>query len=161
MEHDSCKYILSCLVHKENKDILTKPTEQRAGRTRESICDERNRDIAEERAVVRAERPVERHGDVKHQMKKMRVEGMQSQHEKNQVERITAQINLLERMKDIHVRMMGRERYEERIVSLMNQMPGMADVAGDLAGTSIALSPATTGQEANVTDVSNRSPLDS
>jgi hypothetical protein len=155
LEHDSCKYILSCLVHKENKDIWTKPTEQRAGRTRESICDERNRDIAEERAVVRAEQPMERHGDVKHQMKKMRVEGMQSQLEKNQVERITAQINLLERMKDIYVRMMGCERYKERIVSLMNQMPGMADVAGDLAGTSIALSPATTGQDTNVTDVSN------
>jgi hypothetical protein len=28
LNHDVCKYILSCLVHKENKDITTKPTQQ-------------------------------------------------------------------------------------------------------------------------------------
>jgi hypothetical protein len=26
LNHDVCKYILSCLVHKDNKDITTKPT---------------------------------------------------------------------------------------------------------------------------------------
>jgi len=28
LNHDICKYILSCLVHKDNKDISTKPTQQ-------------------------------------------------------------------------------------------------------------------------------------
>ena len=33
LNHDFCKYILflSCLVHKDNKDISTKPTEQPPG----------------------------------------------------------------------------------------------------------------------------------
>ena len=52
---------------------------------------------------------------------------------------------------------MGGEKYKERIVCLMNMMLGMEeDMAGDLAGTSIAaLLPATTGQQDNITDVSN------
>jgi hypothetical protein len=33
--------------HKENKEITIKPTEQMAGRTCESICEERKKDIAE------------------------------------------------------------------------------------------------------------------
>jgi hypothetical protein len=56
LEHKCCKYILLCLVHKENKDISTKPSEQRPGRLREAICEERDRDIAEARAIERAER---------------------------------------------------------------------------------------------------------
>ncbi len=79
LEHDSCKYILSCLAHKENKDITMKPTEQRAGRMRKSICEERKKDIAEERAVTQAIQPVEIYGDNEHQMKRVRVEGMQLQ----------------------------------------------------------------------------------
>jgi hypothetical protein len=31
VNHDVCKYILSCLVHKDNKDITTKPTQQPSG----------------------------------------------------------------------------------------------------------------------------------
>ena len=62
----------------------------------ESICDARNKDIAKERAVTWAERPVEKNSDVQHQMKKVKMEGMQLQVEKHQVKRITDQINLLE-----------------------------------------------------------------
>ena len=93
-------------------------------------------------------------------MKKMRVEGMQSQMEKYKVDRIMTQIDLMERMWDIYVRNMGREKYEARIVHLMNTMPGMEqDLPADLVGTLIAApSPATAntaGQQSYITDPSN------
>ncbi len=34
LEHNSCKYMLVCIVHKDNKDILTHATELPAGYTR-------------------------------------------------------------------------------------------------------------------------------
>ncbi len=34
LNHGICKYILSCLVHKDNKDIMTKPTQQPPGHSR-------------------------------------------------------------------------------------------------------------------------------
>lgn len=59
------------------------------------------------------------------EMKKMKMDGMQSQVEINKVTRITNQINLMERMKEIYVRSMGIEKYEQKIVGLINQMPDM------------------------------------
>ena len=61
------------------------------------------------------------------EMKKMKMDGMQSQVEINKVTRITNQINLMERMKEIYVRSMGIEKYEQKVVGLINQMPDMAD----------------------------------
>ena len=57
----------------------------------------------------------------------MKMDGMQSQVEINMVTRISNQINLMERMKEIYVRLMGIEKYEQKIVGLINQMPDMAD----------------------------------
>ena len=74
--------------------------------------------------VNRAERP-EKSGES--EMKKMKMDGMQSQVDMNKVTRITNQINLMERMKEIYVRTMGIEKYEQKIVALINQMPDMAD----------------------------------
>ena len=67
LEHDACKYLLSCLVHKENKDISTRPTQLVAGRTREDICEKRCKDIKAAWAVARAELP-EKSGEL--EMKK-------------------------------------------------------------------------------------------
>jgi len=70
------------------------------------------------------------------EMKKMKMDGMQSQVEINKVTRITNQINLMERMKEIYVRSMGIEKYEQKVVGLINQMPDMADApVGFLMGT--------------------------
>jgi hypothetical protein len=70
LEHDCCKYILLCLVHKNNNDISAKPTTQPPGHTREGARDRRARALEEERAVQKANWPMERYGDVDHQMKK-------------------------------------------------------------------------------------------
>ncbi len=125
LEHDCCKYILSCLVHKDNKDVSAKPTTQPCGHMREVAKDRRARALEEDRAVQKANQPVERYGDVDHQMKKVKVVGLQLAVEKNQVDAIVSQIDVMQRMKDVNMKIMGQEKHDEKIVTLMNQMPGM------------------------------------
>ncbi len=62
----------------------------------------------------------------------MKMDGMQSQVEINKVTRITNQINLMERMKEMYVSLMGIEKYEQKVVALINKMPDMADAPVDL-----------------------------
>ena len=131
LEHDACKYILSCLVHKENKDINTKPTQLVAGRTREDICKKRRKETEVAWTVDCVECP-KKSGES--EMKKMKMDGMQSQVDINKVTRITNQINLMEIMKEMYVRSMGIEKYEEEVVALINKMPDMADAPLDLLG---------------------------
>ena len=102
-----------------------KPTTQPPGHTCKVARDQRARALEEEQAVQKANRPVERYGDVDHQMKKVKVAGLQLVVEKNQVDAIVSQIDVMQRMKDVYVKIMGQEKYDEKIVALMNQMPGM------------------------------------
>ena len=83
-----------------------------------------------ERAVAKADRQVEKYGDVDHQLKKIRVEGMQSQVLKNRgdaiktnVDAIRTQIELMQNMESVYVRKMGQSKYDDMIVSLINQLP--------------------------------------
>ena len=76
------------------------------------------------------DRPVEKYGDVDHQLKKIRVEGMQSQVLKNSVDAIKTnvdairtQIELMQKMESIYIRKMGQSKYNDMIVSLINQLP--------------------------------------
>jgi predicted ATP-dependent endonuclease of OLD family len=136
LNHDVCKYILFCLVHKENKDITTKPTQQPSGHTRIEARGRKEKALEVERAVAKADRPVpvEKYGDVDHQLKKIRVEGMQSQVLKNCADeiktnvdsiRIRSQIELMQQMENVYVRKMGQTKYDDMIVSLINQLPSM------------------------------------
>jgi hypothetical protein len=125
LEHDCCKYILLFLVHKDNKIISAKPTTQPPGHMREVARDRRGRALEEERAFQKANRPVERYGDVDHQMKKVKVAGLQLVVKKNKVDAIVSQIDVVQRMKDVYVKIMGQEKYDKKIIALMNQMPGM------------------------------------
>jgi hypothetical protein len=59
LENKSCKYILSVLVHKDNKDIITNPSKQPPGLTRKKVREKSKKLIADERAVARLDRPVE------------------------------------------------------------------------------------------------------
>ena len=88
LNNDFCKYILSCFVHKDNKDISTKPTEQPPGHSRIEARGRKEKALEVEHAVAKADCPVEKYGDVDHQLKKIRVEGMQSQVLKNRVDAI-------------------------------------------------------------------------
>ena len=130
LNHDFCKYILSCLVHKDNNDISTKPTEQPPGHSRIEVRGRKEMALEVESAVAKADRPVEKFGDVDHQLKKIRVEGMQSQVLKNRVDAIKTnvdairiKIELMQKMESVYVRKMGQSKYDDMIVSLINQLP--------------------------------------
>ena len=130
MNHDFCKYILSCLVHKDNKDISTKPPEQPPGHSHIEARGRKEKALEVERAVAKTDRPVEKYGDVDHQLKNIRVEGMQSQVLKNHVNAIKmnvdvirTHIKLMQKMESVYVRKMGQSKYDDMIVSLINQLP--------------------------------------
>jgi len=111
--------MLACLVHKNNKDISSKPTKLPPGRSRRDARREKERAIADERAKQRLERPIsnrERFGNVELAIKKARVEGMKSHSEKIAVDSIVAQVNLL---------CENQEKYREMIVNLLNKLPGV------------------------------------
>jgi len=130
LNHDFCKYILSCLIHKDNKDISTKPTEQPSGHSRIEARGRKEKALEVEYAVAKADRQVEKYGDVDHQLKNVRVEGMQSQVLKNcvdaiktNVDAIRTLIELMQKMESIYVWKMGQSKYNDMIVSLINQLP--------------------------------------
>ena len=125
LEHELCKYILTVLVHKDNKDISSSPTRLPAGDTRSSAREKKEKELAKVRRAAKADRPVEKYGDVDHQMKKVRIDGMRSQVEKNIVDSIVSQINVMRDNADIYKAMFGEEKYREKIAQLMNKMPGM------------------------------------
>jgi hypothetical protein len=132
LNHDVCKYILSCLIHKDNTDITTKPTHQPPGQSHVEARGRKEKALEGERAVAKADRPVEKYGDMDHQIKKIRVEGMQSQVLKNhadaiktRVDAIRTQIELMQQMESVYVRRMGQDKYDDMIVLLINQLPSM------------------------------------
>ena len=70
---------------------------------------------------------VEKYGDVEHEAKKAKVDGMRLVIDKNSVDAITSQISVMRGLEEIYVTRMGREEYERRLVNLVNQMPGMIE----------------------------------
>ncbi len=132
MNHDVYKYILSCLIHKDNKDITTRPTQQPPGHLRVEARGRKEKALKGKCAVTKADHPVEKYGDVDHQIKKIRVEGMQSQVLKNRadaikmhVDAIRMQIELMQQMESVYIRRMGQDKYDDMIVLLINQLPAM------------------------------------
>jgi hypothetical protein len=67
------------------------------------------------------------YGDVEHEAKKAKVDGMHLVIDKNRVDVIMSQISVMHGLEDIYVSRMGREEYERRLVNLVNQMPGMIE----------------------------------
>ena len=128
LEHELCKYILTILVHKDNKDLSSSPTRLPAGDTRANAREKKERELAEVRRAAKAERAVEKYGDVDHQMKKVRVDGMRSQVEKNIVDSIVSQINVMRDNADIYKAVFGEEKYREKIAQLMNKLPGLGEI---------------------------------
>jgi hypothetical protein len=142
LEHKSCKYILSVLVHKDNKDIVTNPTKQPPGPTRKKVREQSKKLIAEERAVDRLNRRVEvqedngsvktiKLGDVEIDAKRAQVDGMRSVIEKNTIDSIERKITIMQKMEQIYVGRFGREWYEKQLLNLVNQLPGMLASGGE------------------------------
>jgi hypothetical protein len=47
---ETCKFMLACLVHKDNKDISSRPMKLPPGRSRVDVRKEKGRAISEERS---------------------------------------------------------------------------------------------------------------
>ena len=122
----SCKYMLSCFVHKDCKDLSTEPTKLPAGHNRKDARANSRAVLAKEREESKAERIVggERYGDVEHTMKKARVVGMQAQAEKIAIETIQTKLMLLRENADVYKAMHGEELYNKMVVDLLNKMMG-------------------------------------
>ena len=78
MTHSSCQFIISCFVHKDNKDIFTNAADLPSGKTRESARKDKSESLVEAHAAAKVNYPVT-YGDVEYQMKKARVDKMASQ----------------------------------------------------------------------------------
>ncbi len=114
LEHSSCKFILSVLVHKDNKDISMNPTKLPPGPTRSDVHAKANKKVQKKRAAAKLshQRPVsvsEGNGlvlseDVEHEAKKARVDGMRLVIDKNKVEAVNAQISVMRQLEDVYVR---------------------------------------------------------
>ncbi len=70
LEGESCKWMLSVLVHKDNPDVCSDPTAVAAGTTRALARKEKQKALVEERVMEKAKIPIETHGDVDNQIKK-------------------------------------------------------------------------------------------
>ncbi len=106
--------------------------QQPPGHSRVEARERKEKALGGQRAAAKADHPVEKYGNVDHQLKMVRVEGLQSQVAKNcvdavktRVDAIRAQIEMMQQMESIYVWKMGQDKYDDMIVLLMNQMPGM------------------------------------
>lgn len=136
MEHSSCKYILSVLVHKDNKDISTHPTKLPAGPKRNDIRKVTKRTVEKERATHQIQRfssgsgadlSVSDKDDVDQLAKKAKIDGMRSVINLKKIEAINTQIAVMERLENVYVARMGRDAYERKLVNLANKLPDMLE----------------------------------
>jgi hypothetical protein len=118
--------MLCCFVHKDCKDLSTRPTELPAGHTHKEARANSRAVLVKEREESKAERIVggERYGDVEHQLKKARVVGMQAQAEKISIETIQTKLKLLRENANVYKSMHGEELYNKMVVDLINKMTG-------------------------------------
>jgi hypothetical protein len=128
--HNMCKYLLCCLVMKDCKDISTRPCEQPAGKSRVAAREAKVKAIGEERVLAKSDRPVEKNGNIDHQMKKARVVGMQAHTEKIVVDTIQIQIKNLRENADVYKSIHGKQGYNELLVSLINKITGTNQSSG-------------------------------
>ena len=124
--------MIACFVHKSNPDLNIDPKAAPAGETRESECKVKKAALEEVRAVAKADRRVgkgvEMQGDVDHQIKKAKVDGMRSQVTKNQIDAIVQQIMVMRENEEILVGVHGKEECDGMIAALVIKMPGVEEV---------------------------------
>jgi hypothetical protein len=127
LKHKLSKYMLTIFDHKDNKDILSMPTRLPPGDTREVIRKEKEQALSDERATAKAKRPMT-HSNVDHQIKMAWVAGMHSHVEKQNLESIVMQINVMREYEQMYKLIYGEVKYQQMIVNLMNKMPGLGTV---------------------------------
>jgi len=73
--------------------------------------------LVAECAIAKSYRPVEKYGDIDHQLKKVRLSGMQGHTEKIMVDTISTQITNLKENADVYKSVHGEKAYNELLVS--------------------------------------------
>ena len=155
----TCKFMLACLVHKDNKDISSRPTNLPPGRSRIAARKEKERAISVERGKAKMDCPVpaqETYGDIKIAIKKAKIEGMKSYASKTAMDMIVTQVNLLREYAEIFKSIHGESEYNTMISNLLCQLPGVNRSAGRSAGTESSTQQSSTptgrrGMEVNIT----------
>ena len=90
----------------------------------------KSKTLATERAIAKSDRPVEKYGDVDHQLKKVRLSGMQAHAETIMVDTIITQIKNLKENADVYKSVHGEKTYNELLVSLISKMTGTMNKKG-------------------------------
>ena len=85
---------------------------------------EKTNAIGLERSDAKSERPVEKYGDIDHQLKKVRLSGMRAHAEKIIVDTISTQIKKLKENADVYKSVHGETGYNNLLVSLISKMTG-------------------------------------
>ena len=67
--------MLAVLVHKDNRDICSDPILVTPSGTRVAARKDKEKAMSKEHVLLKASRPVETHGDAKHQIKKAQIQG--------------------------------------------------------------------------------------
>jgi hypothetical protein len=116
--------MLCCFVHKDNKDVFTHATALPPGRTVAAMRLEKAGEITEARAAAKTARLLT-HGDIEYNMKKARIEGMNSQIDKNNIANIFEQIKMMKDQEEMLVMAYGRDTYKSMVLGLMNGLPGL------------------------------------
>jgi hypothetical protein len=128
----------ACLVHKDNKDISSRPTNLPPGRSHIAARKEKERAISVERGKAKMDCPVraqETYGDVDIAIKKAKVEGMKSYASKTATDMIVTQVKLMRENAEIFKSIHGENQYNTMIANLLCQLPGVNRSAGSSAGT--------------------------
>ena len=92
--------------------------------------DAKTKALSSERAIAKLDRPVEKYGDIDHQLKKVRLTGMQAHAEKIMVDTISTQIKNLKENADVYKSVHGEKGYNELLVSLISKMTGTMNKKG-------------------------------
>ncbi len=124
LTHSSCQFMLSYVVHKDNKDIFANAADLPSGKTKEIARKNKSDSLVEARAVAKVNCPLT-YGDVEYQMKKARVDGMASQINRNKLANINEQIQMMRDQEEMFVSAYGEDTYRSMILGLMNGLPGL------------------------------------
>ncbi len=94
MTHAPCTFILCCVVHKDNTDILTNASDLPAGKTRKKGRPKKSELLVEACAATKAQHPVS-NKDIEYQLKKAYIKGMNLQINNSKIANINEQIKMM------------------------------------------------------------------
>ena len=86
--------------------------------------------LVAEYAIAKSDRPVEKYGDIDHQLKKVRLSSMEAHAEKIMVNTISTQLTNLKENVDVYKSVHGEKAYNELLVSLISKMTGTMNKKG-------------------------------